>query len=153
VPFPTSRRKLRLLKTELKQFSGEIKDWLGFWNHDDMDMPEEDKFRYLIEATVKGSRAREIVDSFPPTAANCFNVIDSLKTGFGRKELLIEFYVRELLGLVVKNAKSRKRGLGTPQLRKLESYLRALESIGMTSDKYAATLCPLMESCTPAKIC
>jgi len=118
-----------------------------------MDMPDEDKFQCLIEATVKGSRAREIVDSFLPTAANCSEVTDSLKSRFERKELLIEFYVRELLGLVVKNAKSTKSGLGTPQLRKLESYLRALESIRMTSDRYAATLCPLMESCTPAKIC
>ena len=40
--------------------------------------------------------------------------------------------------------------LNTLQLYdKLESNFRALESIGMTSDKYTAMLFPLVESCIP----
>ena len=40
---------------------GEIKEWLGFWSqfsriHDDVDMPDEDKFQFIIQATVKCSR-------------------------------------------------------------------------------------------------
>lgn len=35
---------------------------------------------------------------------------------------------------------------------KLDSHLRALESIGMTSGKYAAMLFPFVESCIPEDI-
>ena len=116
--------------------------------HDNVDIPDEDKFQYLIQVTLKGLRAQEVVDSFPPTAANYSKVIDSLKSMF-RQELLLT-YVRELLVLVVKNTTSMKGGLNTLQLYdKLESYFRALESIGMTADKYTAMLFPLVESCIP----
>lgn len=151
-----TKMKLNLPKIELKRFSGEIKEWLGFWSqfkriHDDVEMDEEDKFQYLIQSTVSGSRAREIVDSFPPTAKNYGKVIDTLKERFGREELLTEYYVRELLVLVVNN--TTKNRVNTAQLYdKLESHLRALESIGMTRDKYACMLFPLVESCVPEDI-
>jgi hypothetical protein len=98
---------------------------------------------------VKGSRTLEIVHSFPPTAANYSKVTDSLKTMFGREELLIE----KMLDLVVKNATSTKDSLSTPQLYdNLESYMKALESIQMTYDKYAAMLFSLVESCIPEEM-
>jgi len=140
-------------KTKLIKFGGEISDWLSFWSqfgriHDDSTMSEKDKFQYLIQCMIVGSRAREIVDSFPPTAENYAKVIDTLKTRFGREELLVEFYVRELLSLVVKNATNLKSKHNIAQLYdKLESHLRSLESIGVTTDKYAAMLFPLVESC------
>jgi hypothetical protein len=87
-----------LPKIELKTFGGDVKDWLSFWSqfsriHEDKEMEDEDKFQYLIQATASGIRAREIVDSFPPTAENYAKAINSLKSRFGREELLIEFYV------------------------------------------------------------
>jgi hypothetical protein len=43
-----------------------------------------------------------------------------------------------------------KVGLSTLQLYdKLESNFRPLESVGMTADKYAVLLFPLVESCIP----
>ena len=88
-------------------------------------MDDEDKFQYLIQATASGTTAREIVYNFPPTAENYANAIDSLKSRFGREKLLIELYVRELLGLVIKNATETKSNVNTAQVYdKLESYLR-----------------------------
>lgn len=153
-----NKRKLKLPKIELKQFGGEVKDWLTFWSqfkriHEDRDMENEDKFHYLSQATIHGSRARDIVESFPATGENYDKVIECLKNRFGREELLIEFYVRELLSLVIKNATDQRGKLNISRLYdKLESYLRALESIGMTSDKYAAMLFPLVESCIPEEL-
>ncbi|GFT59125.1 DUF1758 domain-containing protein [Trichonephila clavipes] len=43
----------------------------------------------------EGRRAREIIDSYPPTNENYFKAIESLKSRFGRVELLIEYYVLE----------------------------------------------------------
>ncbi|GFT42630.1 uncharacterized protein TNCV_2165321 [Trichonephila clavipes] len=61
-------------RLELRQFGDNIKDWLlsPFWSqfeqiHKDEDIAPNDKFQYLIQATVSGPRAREIVESFPPT--------------------------------------------------------------------------------------
>jgi hypothetical protein len=156
---PTScRRKLKLPKIELKKFGGDVKDWLSFWSqfsriHEDKEMEGEDKFQYLIQVTASRTRAREIVDSFPPTAENYAKGIDRLKSRFGREELLIEFYVQELLGLVIKNATETKSNVNTAQLyNKPESYLRALELIGMTTDKYATLLFPMVESCIPEEL-
>lgn len=100
------KRKLELPKIELRKFDGEVRNWLGFWSqfsriHNDADVEREDKFQYLIQATTEGSRARDVVTSFPPTAENYEKAVQCLQNRFGRKELLVEFYVRELLGLVI----------------------------------------------------
>ncbi|XP_044755059.1 uncharacterized protein LOC123314012 [Coccinella septempunctata] len=66
-----------------KQFGGETKDWLGFWNQfsridEDSDIEEEDKLQYLVQATTPGSRARQIVESYPASKDYCcnFEVLD-----------------------------------------------------------------------------
>ncbi|GFU69503.1 uncharacterized protein TNCV_1350631 [Trichonephila clavipes] len=43
----------------------------------------------------EGTRARGIIDSYPPTNENCSKAIESLKSRFGKDELLIEYYVLE----------------------------------------------------------
>jgi Protein of unknown function (DUF1759). len=65
-------------------------------------MEEEYKFQYLIQSTIEGSRAREIVERLPGNAKNSSKVTESLKHRFRKEELLIEYHVRELLGLVIK---------------------------------------------------
>lgn len=154
----SSRKKLHLPKIEIKRFGGEIKDWLSFWSqfkriHEDNEIEAEDKFQYLIQAMIVGSKARDVIESFPATAKNYEKAIDVLKKRFGREELLIEHYVRELISLVIRNTNSGKGKINVYQLYdKLESHLRALESIGMTRDKYAAMLFPLVESCIPEEV-
>ena len=65
-----SKRKFSLPKLQFRQFDRDLKEWLPFWNQfeqidKNMDIPPESKFQYLIQATVPGSRAREVVDSVP----------------------------------------------------------------------------------------
>jgi len=157
-PPNSNKRKLKLPLIELKQFGGDIKDWLPFWGqfrriHEDKEIQNEDKMHYLVQATIPGTRPRDIVNSFPATAENYEKVIESLRNRFGREELLVEFYIRELLNLIIKNVTDQKEKFSISELYdKLESYLRSLESIGMTSDKYAAMLFPLVESCIPEEI-
>lgn len=57
--------------------------------------------------------------------------IQSLQSRFGKKDLLIEYYVRELLKLVLN--KNRESTLMTIY-DKLETHMRALESLGVTTD-------------------
>ncbi|GFW62653.1 integrase catalytic domain-containing protein [Trichonephila clavipes] len=70
---------------------------------------------------------------------------------FGQEDILIQVYVRELLKLVLQNTEVKKVNLSS-LYDKNEAQLRALESLEVTKEKYAAMLFPLVESCLPAEI-
>ena len=83
-----ARKSYKLPKIELVKFSGNVREWLQFWSlfkkiHEDVNMDNEDKFQYLIQAMVPGSRAAELVKSYPPTSENSEKAIESLKKRFG----------------------------------------------------------------------
>ncbi|XP_011155515.1 uncharacterized protein LOC105192928 [Solenopsis invicta] len=147
-------RTYKLPKIQLPKFSGDLKEWLQFWSlfkhiHEDTSITKEDKFQYLIQAMVKDSRASLLVNSFPLTAANYEKVISSLESRFGRDDLLVEVYVREMLKLVL-NQSIKSNHLSLSNIYdKLETQLRALESLGVTTDMCAAMLYPLVESSLP----
>ncbi|GBM37184.1 hypothetical protein AVEN_14957-1 [Araneus ventricosus] len=91
----SNKRNFKLPKIELQKFDGSLKDWLSFWGlfkkiDEDSDIANENKYQYLIQSTFKGSRAREVVESFPPTAENYTQVIECLKARFGREDVLVE---------------------------------------------------------------
>ncbi|GBN96939.1 hypothetical protein AVEN_232744-1 [Araneus ventricosus] len=146
-----AKKKFTLPKLQFRQFDDDLKDWLPFWSQfehidKDDDIAPENKFQYLVEATVVGSRAREVVESFPPTGENYVKAVDSLKARFGREDLSVEVYVRELLKLII-SVQSNQKLAPTFLYDKLESYLRALETLGVTTDKCASILYPMVESC------
>ncbi|GFS81986.1 uncharacterized protein TNCV_1790601 [Trichonephila clavipes] len=100
-----------------------------------------------------GSKAERFVLSFPATAASYPKAIDQLKERFGREDLLVQIYVRDLLTLVMKNAATGRVKVDLPLLYdELESKLRSLESLGKTQDKYGDFLTPLVESCLPEEV-
>ncbi|GBL77313.1 hypothetical protein AVEN_128509-1 [Araneus ventricosus] len=89
---------------------------------------------------------REFVESFPPTAANYVKAEDSLKARFGRDELLVEVYVRGLLKLII-SVQNQKQSSMASLYDKPESHLRALETLGVTTNKCVSILYPMVESC------
>lgn len=151
-------KTFKLPKIEIVKFSGNIRDWLLFWNqfrkiHEDTSIDDEDKFQHLVQSIENGSRAYELVNSFPPTRENYAKAITSLKNRFGKDELQVEVYVRELLSLVLNNVVRGKEKISLVQLYdKLETQMRALETLGVTSDKCAAMLYPLVESSLPEEV-
>jgi len=69
------KTKYRLPKLELVKFGGDPKDWLRFWSqffsiHEDETILPTEKYQYLLQSMSVGSRAREVVETFPPSAAN-----------------------------------------------------------------------------------
>ena len=84
---------------------------------------------------VKDSRAFEVLNSFSLTAGNYEKTIHSLESRFGKKDLLIEYYVRELLKLVLRKNKNMSL---TITYDKLEAHIRALETLGATTEMYMA---------------
>ncbi|XP_050505341.1 uncharacterized protein LOC126883721 [Diabrotica virgifera virgifera] len=147
------KRTFKLPPIEFKKFNGELKDWLPFWSqfkvvHDDPSIDLHDKIAYLRQATLEGSKARRLVESFPAVADNYSKIINSLKSRFGREDLQIEVYIRELLKLILSRVSSSSCNVST-LYDMIESQLRSLETLGISADKYAAILYPLIESCLP----
>ncbi|GFR15800.1 transposable element Tc1 transposase [Trichonephila clavata] len=142
---------LLLPKLHLKEYDLMPRSWVSFWGqfcriHEDESIMEEDKFQNLLSLKPK-TKARNIVESYPPSKDNYPKVIEHLMPRFGRKDLLIEVYIRDLLALV--NSKSYIKL--TDLYDKLGSYLRALETLGVTTN-YAAMLYPVVETCLPVEI-
>ena len=118
-----------------------------------MSISREDKFQYLIQAMVTGSRASELVNSYPATAENYEKVIKSLKSRFGKNEMLVEVCVPELLKLVLNNALLPKDKVSLASIYdRLETHTRSLESLGVTTDTCTAMLYPLVESSLPEEL-
>jgi hypothetical protein len=148
-----SKRKYKLPKLEQSKFDGNPKEWLSFWSqfqsiHLDDEMADQDKFQYLIQATVEGSKARDVVMSFPASAENYGKAVEYLKERFGKADVLVEVYVRELLRLVIDNSR-KEISVVSSLYDRLETQLRALETLGVTHDKCIAILYPMVESCLP----
>ncbi len=97
---------------------------------------------------VPGSRAQEVVYSYPQLVDNYAKAISALKQRFGKEELLVEVYVQKLLKLVINITQGEKQCV-SKMSNKLETQLRSLESLRVTSDKYASMLYPLVESSLP----
>ncbi|GBN80689.1 hypothetical protein AVEN_98461-1 [Araneus ventricosus] len=154
----SERRKFKLPTIELKKFDGVAKNYLSFWSqfrkiHEDSSIPKEDKFQYLLQAVVPKSKAARVVESFPATADNYQKAISQLQERFGRNDLLVQIYVRDLLSMVMKNAATGRSKTDLPALYdELEAKIRALESLGRTQEKYGDFLSPLVESCLPEEV-
>ncbi|GFW41743.1 uncharacterized protein TNCV_4979941 [Trichonephila clavipes] len=152
------KRKFKLPKIELKKFDGNAKEYLTFWNqfkkiHEDESLPNEDKFQYLLQAVVSNSKAARVVESFPAKADSYPKAIAQQQERFGRVDLLVQIYVRDLLSMVIRNAATGRSKTDLPALYdELEAKIRALESLGQTQDKYSEFLSPLIESCLPEDI-
>ncbi|KAF2891340.1 hypothetical protein ILUMI_14833, partial [Ignelater luminosus] len=137
-------------KITIKKFEADLKEWLEFWAqfkniHEDPQLPVSGKFQYLVQSTTKGSKAYGVVFSYPQDDDNYIKVIEALKKRFRKEEILVEVYVRELLKLVINNNQNPKtKGLSV-MFDTLKSHLRSLESLGVTREKYAAMLFPLVE--------
>ncbi|GFY08276.1 transposable element Tc1 transposase [Trichonephila clavipes] len=138
---------LKLPKLSLKEYGLIPRSWIAFWGqfcrvHEDKNLRKDDKFFQYLLSSLKPTKARDIAESYPPKG-NYLKVINQLKPRFGRKDLLIEVYIRDLLALL--NSKSYIKL--TDMYDKLCSYLRALETLGVTTSNYAAMFYPVVETC------
>ncbi|UYV70007.1 hypothetical protein LAZ67_7001452 [Cordylochernes scorpioides] len=143
----------KLPKMALPVFDGTCLEWLGWWSrfemiHESAVLSEVEKFQYLVQSMKAGTRADRLVRSYPLATENYPKVVKALQDRFGDKVILTEVYVRQLLKLVINNA--RKKTLTLEGLYdQVESHLRALESLGVTTQQNASFLYPLVESSLP----
>ncbi|XP_076658275.1 uncharacterized protein LOC143362201 [Halictus rubicundus] len=150
---PFKRPFLKVVK-----YSGSVSTWLQFWSHfrkihEDRSVSQEDKLEYLKQMMEEGSKAESVVNGFPTTAENYDKAFESLKNRFGRDDLLIEFYTRELLSLALQNATNKGKQVDVSTIYdKISAHIRALETLGVKTDNCATMLYPLVESSLPEEI-
>ncbi|KFM81197.1 hypothetical protein X975_10416, partial [Stegodyphus mimosarum] len=96
----------------------------------------------------KGSPAEELIKIFSPGGDSYGKALKQLKMRFGREELLIRVYIRDLLASVFQKQSCPKNSL-RKLFDQLKSKLRSLKLLEVTRDKYAAMLFPVVESSLP----
>ncbi|KAL4717748.1 hypothetical protein ACJJTC_000897 [Scirpophaga incertulas] len=116
-----------------------------------VNFKRSDKFQYLIQFMTPDTEVKSFVDSFLPSGQCYAQCITELKSTFARDDLLIQMYVRELLGLILHKEKIGNKEL-TSSYDKLNAHLRCLEILGVTKDKNSAFLLPMVESALPLDI-
>ncbi|UYV79754.1 hypothetical protein LAZ67_18000565 [Cordylochernes scorpioides] len=152
----TTRRRVLLPKRKLPEFGGDVREWITFWSrfediHNDEDLSDSDKYQYLVDCMLENSEAQQLVLSYPVSGKNYASVIKDLKERFGRDNMLIKVYVRDLLWLVIRSAQERKVNF-KDLVTKLNSQIRHLRMLGVTTDKCADILYPVVESCLPEDV-
>jgi hypothetical protein len=85
-----------------------------------------------VQSIIPGTRAKDLFDTFPETEANYPKVIEALQERFGNGKILKQVYVRELTKMVITNYRSREKMDISKMHDRLESHLRALDSLGVT---------------------
>ncbi|XP_035227958.1 uncharacterized protein LOC118200139 [Stegodyphus dumicola] len=130
----TQNATIRYPKLKLPIFDGNIKSWLGFWGQfkkidNDPNLDDHDKFAYLLQSMEKGSSAEELIKSFPPGGESYSKALEQLQSRFGKEDLLIEVYVRDLLSLVLLKNSQQKFSL-RKLYDNLESKTKSVRSSG-----------------------
>lgn len=150
----TTKVRVKLPKLSIRVFSSEPLDWITWWSHfqpihEREDISATDKFQYLTAAMKPNTRASDIVNSFPMTATNYSKAIDALQKRFAKPKILKQLYVRELIKLAMKKTKQSGKFDLVQHYDRLETHIRALETLNVTEDQTSAFLYPIVESSLP----
>ncbi|XP_071042324.1 uncharacterized protein [Parasteatoda tepidariorum] len=143
---------IKLPKIVIPKFSGNISDWLTFWNsfetsiHKNKSLDDVSKFNYL-KAHLCGT-ALETIGGFAISSENYVKAIDLLEQRFGRKETLINNHMSQLLEIT-----PLKRSGDVKNFRqlfdKIQIHIRSLESLGISSDTFSTLLSPVILKSIP----
>ena len=150
----TTSYKPKLPKLSVAKFKGEVTKWNTFWDsfesaiHNNNDISKIDKFNYL-NSLLEGIALRA-VQGLTLTGANYDAAIEILQDRFGQPQQIITAHMDELLKIPASS------GDRLSSLRfvydKISVHLRALASLGVSSDQYGSLLIPIILSKMPGDI-
>ena len=137
----------KLPKLELKKFHGNPIEWYPFWEsfesavHKNSNLSGVDKFNYL-KSLLTGI-AQSVVTGLALTSANYEKAVELLKRRFGNRQVVISSHM-EALTKIPKVASTSE----VKRLRSLydtvESHVRGLESMEISSEMYGCFLTPII---------
>ena len=142
--------KMKLPKTDLRKFSGDVLDWPEFWDifraavHDNIDIPPVQKFVYLKSLLI--GEAAGYVANFKTEEANYELAVERLQARYGKDDVQGNRLMTKLADMKPID-QSNKAMRDT--VDELCATVRALQVQGVTPDQYGALLMPLIESKLP----
>lgn len=142
--------KIKLPKTDLRKFSGDVLDWPEFWDifrvavHDNIDIPPVQKFVYL--KSLLTGEAAGYVANFKTEEANYELAVERLQSRYGKDDVQRNRLMTKLADMKPID-QSNKAMRDTVDERC--ATVRALQVQGVTPDQYGALLMPLIESKLP----
>ena len=150
----TRTTKVRLPKITLRRFDGNPLQWTTFWDtfkstvHDSPELTKIDKFNYLYSLLERS--AAEAISGLALTSANYQEAIAILQRRFGDRQQIIGKHMETLLNLEPVTTYSVKclRQL----YDKVESHIRSLKALGISTESYGSLLTSTLLSKVPADI-
>ena len=146
----------KLPKLDLPRFSGEVTEWLTFWDsyqaavHNNPSLLPVQKFTYLRSLVSKS--AKEAIVGLALTDANYSEAVKLLEIRFGNKERIIAKHMDALL-----NLESVASNTNTGALRalydKIEAHTRELKALGVAAEAYNCLLPSLLMKKLPNELC
>ncbi|KAG0433326.1 hypothetical protein HPB47_020023 [Ixodes persulcatus] len=143
VPARQTPRTVALPKLQIPSFSGNLRDWQGFWDHfratihDNVDLPHIEKFKYL--QTYLTGPAKQAVEWVRLSDEGYDLAIKALLERFGRSSILIDEHIDQLLALSPVNSSN-----DIARLRHLYDSIQfrtsCLEGLGVPPTQYAIVL-------------
>ena len=157
VPPPTrdSTHRAKLPKLTLKSFNGDITTWISFWDsynsaiHQNTELADIDKFNYLKSLLEKS--AADAIAGLALTTANYEEAISILKKRFGNKKQIIGRHMDLLLNADAVTSDQNLKGL-RQLYDHVESHVRSLKSLGVTSENYGSLLASVLMNKLPHEL-
>ena len=149
-----SHAGVRLPKINLPKFDGDITRFIHFWQsfecavHRNDSIPIINKLNYLF-SLLEGPAYRA-VEGLEFQERNYENVIDVLKSRFGKRQHIVTAHMQALLKL------QNHPNANTQQLRsiydKINVNVRGLQALGMPAENYGNLLIPIIMARMPREI-
>ncbi|XP_064470712.1 uncharacterized protein LOC135385357 [Ornithodoros turicata] len=153
---PAGQKSVAPPKLQIPKFSGKLQEWQQFWQHFDATIHSNqalapvEKFKYLVSYIIDD--AKRSIESIRISGDNYDSAVTLRTHRYGRPELLTAEHIDHLLALrPISNSQN------IPQLRRLHDdvtiRMAALDSLGVTKDKYAVILYRVITRCLPENLC
>ena len=152
----TKSNRVRLPELTLHSFSGDVTQWLTFWDsfqstiHNNSQLQAVDKFNYL-KSLLTGT-ALEAIAGLTLSASNYDEAIAILQRSFGNRQQIIAKHMDQLLN--VNPVTSANNLSGIRHLFDLvETHVRSLRSLGVSADSYGSLLSTVLLNKLPTDVC
>ena len=143
----TTAPKANPVKLPKRSFDGELTSWSTFWDsfesaiHNNGQLSDVDKFNYLRSLLEKG--AYDAISGLTLSAGNYQEAVAILKKRYGDKSQIISKHMDALLSTEAVTSAHNLKGLRHLH-DTVESHIRSLKTLGVTSDSYGSLLSPVL---------
>lgn len=143
----------KLPKINLPHFSGNVMEWMSFWDQfkviiHETDLPPVTKFTYL--RSVLRDEAKAAIQGLSLTDANYTSAVLTLEERYGRRERIVASHIDALLNIQI--PMSMQPQTLWDLFDELQGHVRALDNLEINGEKYGILLTPIILSKLPQEL-